>query len=252
VYDAKRTLRILGEDGSGSTIQVDPEQQKGFQKVGSLSIYNLQVGTFDVSVAAGPSYTTKRQEGQEFVSQLVQSNPAMWQTHGDLIMKMQDMPYAEEFAERSKLTLPPPIQQAIAQQEQGNEQDPQVQMITQQANQMLGQAHQQIQGMGQALQQLQAENAQLKQQAASKMIDSTARAATAETQQYVAETERMQVLAPVMDPQAIQMIVRQAVTEILNAPDPMTAAAGMKPPNQAPPVMAPMAQPQQPPAQAGF
>lgn len=225
IYDAKRTLRILGEDGSVSQIDLDPDQDKASHKAGALSIYNFGVGTYDVSVAAGPSFTTKRQEAAEAAIELTKANPTMWQTHGDLIVKMQDWPYSEEFAERSKLTLPPPIQQALAQKEQG--QDPKVQMVVSQANQMLGQAKQAIQEREQALQQMQEQMAQMQQELqaakqanANKMGDVAVKAAQAETQQFVAETERFQVLGPQMTPEAIAAIVQKTVAEIMAQPAP--------------------------------
>ena len=39
--------------------------------------------------------------------------------HGDLIAKMQDWPNADEWAERSRLFLPPHVQQAEKQDEEG-------------------------------------------------------------------------------------------------------------------------------------
>lgn len=228
IYDSKRTLRILGEDGTGSTVQVDPEMKKASHKQGALAIYNLGVGTYDVSVAAGPSYSTKRQESAQAMIELTQANPGMWQTHGDLIVKSQDWPGAEEFAERSKLTLPPPIQQAIAAKEQGGEVDPEKQQIIDQANHIMGMAQQRIQAAedgihqrDQALAEKDQEIAALKQGQAVKAADVNVKAAQAETQQFEAETQRMTALAPAMDENAIAAIVAKTVQEIMRQPAPM-------------------------------
>lgn len=227
IYDSKRVLRLLGEDGSVSEAHIDPEQETASFTEGVKSIYNLGVGTYDVSVAAGPSYTTKRQEAADAAIELTRANPSMWQTHGDLIVKMQDWPYAEEFAERSKMALPPPIQQQIAAKESGNAPDPKIAAVVQQANQALGQAAQRIQAAeagiqqrDQALAESQQRITELEQALKNKSDENLIKASQADTQQYVAETERAQVVAPAMSPQDIAAIVNQTVQAILNAPTP--------------------------------
>ena len=153
VYDSKRVVRILGEDGTAEAAQIDPSQQDAVQEVGGNKIYNLSVGTYDVSVSAGPSYTTKRQEALEAQMQLVQAKPELFQLIGDIMVRNADWPGADEIADRLKLMLPPQIQQA----EQGQAQlPPEVQQAMQQVQQqqqVLQQAHDQLQAMAQQIQQ---------------------------------------------------------------------------------------------------
>lgn len=251
VMDAKQAIRILGEDGEAEAARIDPAQKLGVQKVstptGVMKIYNLNVGTYDVSIASGPSYTTKRQEALEAGMQLAQANPQVWGIIGDIIIRNADWPGADEIADRIKLMLPPPIQQAMQAKDQG--QNPEVLAAVAPLKQAVDQAHQQIQAAEQGIAQrddelkkVGGELAALKQ---SKDID----AQKVSIEAYKAETERMQVLAPAVTPDQVQQIVQQTVSEIMAQPSPVEpagAAPPMKPPTS-PPIMAPEAQPLQPP-----
>ena len=150
VYDTRRVLRILGEDGTADYAQHDPAAEQAVQKqrhplTGEVStIYNLGVGRYDVQVTAGPSYGTKRQEGFDALTQMVQAMPQLGQLAGDLIMRLSDSPYADEIADRLKAALPPQILAATESQDEA----PDPQLIA---------AQQQLQMMQQQLAQMQAE-----------------------------------------------------------------------------------------------
>lgn len=166
VYDTQRVLQILGEDGTTEQIHINPEQETPVQEVTQTSgavakIYNLNVGRYDVLSTVGPSYTTKRQEAVDAMAQIMQANPQVFQVIGDVWVRNQDWPGADEIAERLKLMLPPQIQQA----EQGQQAIPpqvQAQMQAMQA---------QMQQMGQALQMAQAEMQKLQAEKASKAAE---------------------------------------------------------------------------------
>lgn len=245
IYDSARTVYLLGEDGTHSHAQIDPEQEQPMQTSAGKKVYNFGIGVYGVDVSAGPSYTTKRQEAVEAQMQLVSAAPETMQFAGDLIVKNMDWPGADALAERYRLMLPPQIQQSIQAKEQG--QDPKILAATAPLKQGLDQAHQQIQmaeqGINerdQALQKAQQENDALKQ---GKAID----ARKVEIEAYKAETERMQVLAPAIDPAMVQQIVMQTVQQIMAQPVPdANGAPPMKPP--APPIqMAAPPDPNQPP-----
>ena len=115
IYDTQRVARILGEDGEPDHAKINPEQQVPVQdEMGEDGkaigkIYNPGIGRYDVSVIVGPSYTTKRQEAVESMSQLLQGNPQLWGVVGDLFVKNMDWPGADEIAERIKKTIPPQL-----------------------------------------------------------------------------------------------------------------------------------------------
>ena len=51
-------------------------------------------------VTTGPSFTTRRMEAFEAMSQMTQANPQLWQVIGDLLVKNMDWPGAEDMAKR--------------------------------------------------------------------------------------------------------------------------------------------------------
>lgn len=168
VYDSKRVVRILGADGSAESAQLDPDQDVSVKKIGSKSIYNIGIGEYDVAVSAGASFATRRAEASEAMMEMARMNPSYLQTHGDLIAEAQDWPMAEKFAARSKLLLPPQLQQS--EQDEG-EQSPEVMAVVAQAEQAIQQKDMQLQELLQAHQQMQQEMQSLKQQVESKQYD---------------------------------------------------------------------------------
>ena len=191
IYDTQRIVRIIGEDGSIESAEINPDldqpmmerRDNGGNVIGK--IYNPTLGKYDVTITVGPAYTTKRQEAADFMSQIAQSNPQLMPLIGDLMFKAMDMPYAEEIAERLKLMLPPEIKQA-EEQEQQQQIPPQVQ----QAMQMAGQQIEQLQGaLMQAQQQLEAMSNDKDAEQAKLAID----AQKIKVEQFKAETDRLQV-----------------------------------------------------------
>lgn len=149
IYNEERMIRVIGEDDSNEMVKVNGEYE---DKKGVVKLHDLTAGKYDLTVKAGASYTTRRQEAAEQMMAMIQSYPDAAPLIGDLIAKNLDWPGADEISKRLKAMLPPQLQ------EQGEAED-----IPPQVQQMIMQGKQQIQQMGQALQQLQAENQSLKQ-----------------------------------------------------------------------------------------
>lgn len=167
VYDNKRVIRIVEEDGDVKTAMVNPDLPSGYAMLPPeegqepLPVFNLNAGRYDVAVTSGPSYTTKRQETADAMMELAQSNPAYWQTHGDLIVKSQDWPNADEFAERTLAVMPPELKAAIAKHEAEESEaeegaDPKVAAITQAAQAAVEERDAKIEQMGAMLEQAKA------------------------------------------------------------------------------------------------
>lgn len=198
IYDSKRVVRILGEDGEASQAEHDPNQEEAVVHMGQHTIYNLNVGQYDVNVSAGPSFTTRRVEQSEAMMELIHNSPEVMQIAGDLLIKSQDWPGAEELAERFRLMLPPPIQQAIAARKEGM--PPEAVAIVTQAQQAVQQRDQQIQEMGQAIQEAQQNVIKLELQ----VKDNTERVQVdllkLKIEEFKAQTDRMQAEAA-MNPQ---------------------------------------------------
>lgn len=111
-YDTERVVRILGEDETISYAKINTPnvaQKKGEDGKIRAFLNNVSAGEFDITVSAGPSFSTLRQEAAEGMAKNMQQNPQLWGVIGDLYVRNQDWPGAEEMAERIKKTIPPNI-----------------------------------------------------------------------------------------------------------------------------------------------
>ena len=197
VYTRGRIIRVLGEDGTATTVQLGqagaraPAGQPGAPPppdaasqpapgqsspvpplagdaaaglpAGAERIYDLSAGKYDLTVTAGPSYTTRRQEAAEQMMTLIQQYPAAAPVIGDLLVKNLDWPGADEIAERLKGMMG----------QQGG--DPQA-----------------AAKMQQELQQLAQENASLKLQLEDKARQRELDQGRLQIDSYKAETDRME------------------------------------------------------------
>jgi len=226
IYDAPRVVRILGEDGTPSHAQLNPEQSEAVTKYrdqdGAIKkIYNLGVGQYDVTVTTGASYATKRLEGAEFLTQVAQTNPDLMPVVGDLLFKSMDMPYAEEISERLKKMMPPQLQDT---DEEGE--SPQVAQVKQQASMVIQQLQQQLQAAEQALQGAQEEFSQMKAKADDTQAKTAIDAKKLEIEAFKAETDRLNVQLQAaqqaeqdLTPQRLEMI-EQAMAHMIDVMQP--------------------------------
>lgn len=131
VYDTERVVRILGEDGQMDIAQINKtvgvnvqDPRTGLITQQSKVLNDLTVGAYDIVLETGPSYSTKREEAKDAMTDFVRNAPEVAPAVLDLIAKAQDWPLAQDFAERLEAIAPPPVQKLIAQkrQEQGNAQ----------------------------------------------------------------------------------------------------------------------------------
>lgn len=105
IYDTARAVRILGEDGTEEIVRIN----EMFERNGKQTQFNLGVGKYDVSVATGPSFETKRQEAASSMLEMSKANPQIMGVAGDLIVKNMDWPGAQEISERIRKSMPPGI-----------------------------------------------------------------------------------------------------------------------------------------------
>lgn len=156
VYDKPRVLRIIGEDKTPKNMQVN---QPYVDDKGIEQLYDLTLGKYDVTVEAGASYTSRREEAVAAITELIRSYPPAAPILGDVMVKMMDFPDSERISNRLKAMLPPAIQK-MESEEDGI--PPEAQAIVGQMQQQLQQVQQQMQQGMQQFQQMQAENEQLK------------------------------------------------------------------------------------------
>lgn len=113
VYTEERIVRVLGEDSKPRMVTINervPDEESGYDKV----LRNLTTGKYDVTVEAGPSFTTRRQEAVQSMERIVTAMPDAAPILGDLIARASDWPEADKVAERLRYLLPEEIRQAEA------------------------------------------------------------------------------------------------------------------------------------------
>lgn len=138
VYSKPRIVRVLGEDGEPKTVPVNQPDPTG-------NVYELARGKYDLVVDTGPGFTTRREETNAFLTEVMRANPATAPLLMDVVARNLDFPEAEKIAGRFKAMLPPPIQ---AMESQGDNGPDAAAMAAQ-----LAQAQAQMQAMQQQLQQ---------------------------------------------------------------------------------------------------
>ena len=202
IYDTQRVARIIGLDGETSMVKIDPMQQEPVKKIMQDDIvidkiYNPNVGKYDVVVATGPGYATKRQEALEAMAQLLQGNPSLWAVAGDLFVKNMDWPGAQEMAKRFAKTIDPKLME-------DGDKSPELQMAEQQMQAMgqeMEQMHQMIQNVGKSIE----------------VQEQQRKDFEAEVKMYEAETKRIAAVQAGMTEQQIQDIAMGVVAAAMES-----------------------------------
>ena len=220
IYDTQRVARIIGIDGETSMVKIDPMQEEPVKKIVQDDIvidkiYNPNVGKYDVVVATGPGYATKRQEALEAMAQLLQGNPNLWAVAGDLFVKNMDWPGAQEMAKRFAKTIDPKLME-------DGDKPPELQA-----------AEQQMQAMGQELDQL---HEMLKNVGKSiEAQDMQRKDFEAEVKMYEAETKRIAAVQAGMTEQQIQDIAMGVVAAAMESQNMMNEMPEMPQQEMMPP-----------------
>lgn len=219
VYDTPRVIRILGEDGSDDSVQLDPEAKKAYmeEKIDQTNqvkkIFNPAVGIYDVVSDVGPAYATRRLEAFNAFSQLMQQNPDLMKVAGDLMFKAADFPMADELAERLKRTIPSNVL--------GDAPPPEIEQM-----------QSQMQQMGENMK-------HLVTQLADKTGEATYKQEEIQVKKYEAETDRMKVIQDKVPPEMItqmagemaaQLLQNTMKTDLTAVPQPPAEQSAMLPP----------------------
>lgn len=164
VYDAQRTLQIMGKDGKVSSVPINtpvpPEQQKPDPRTGAIQqvLNDMTVGEYSVTISSGPSYDTMRQEAVDGMIQTAQSWPKLMDIAGDKVVRSMDWPMSDEIADRIEKTLPPELRdqeggpdgEPAGQPELPPEVQQQMQQMEQALNDLMGQLDQAKSGIEKA------------------------------------------------------------------------------------------------------
>jgi hypothetical protein len=213
VYDTQRVARIIGIDGDTDMVKLNPDQPEAVKKImqGDIvieKIYNPSVGKYDVVVATGPGYATKRQEALEAMAQLLQGNPQLWTVAGDLFVKNMDWPGAQEMAKRFAKTIDPKLMS-------DGDKSPELQMAEQQMQAMgqeMEQMHQMIQNVGKSIE----------------VQDMQRKDLEAQVKVYDAETKRISAVQAGMTEQQIQDIAMGVVAAAMESQSMMNQMPEMR------------------------
>jgi hypothetical protein len=129
IYTQRETIRILGEDMAPKVMRLakegQPAPQQGMDTPKddpNARLYDLNVGTYDVVVKVGPSYSTQREQAVTQLTELIRSAPEAAPIIGDILVSNMDIPGAQEIAKRLKKMLPPQLQEGA----EGQPQQPQI------------------------------------------------------------------------------------------------------------------------------
>lgn len=200
IYDTQRIIKILAEDGTEQEVTIDPTHSAAYfedrkQEADTVkSIFNPNVGQYEVEAESGPGYSTKRQESFDAMTQIATQSPEAMSVIGDLLFQSADWPMADKIAERYRNWI-----RASNPQVMGDGLPP-----------IVVQAQKQVQNLTGQMAKLLEENAALK-------LKLRGKDEMRDIDVYYAETDRMKVLQNAMptDPQGLQQLVHQLVQQSL-------------------------------------
>lgn len=101
VYDATRTVRIIGEDGTSDMVQINStvlDRQTGQL----ISLNDLSAGKYDVTCSIGAAFKNRQDEAAEMFSKMVQAVPEIAQIGLDLWISNINAPSMDKLAERAR------------------------------------------------------------------------------------------------------------------------------------------------------
>lgn len=182
VYSAPRVVRILGHDDKPRMVPINqPVRQEVAGPDGQVrnveKIYDLGAGRYDLTVRAGPSFSSAREQAVNAMIELIRAFPAAVPVLGDILVRNMDFAGADEISARLQALLPPHAQGG------GQQVPPQMQQAVQALRQRVAQ-------LTQALAQSQARAQELEQ-------DQSIDAGKLRIDAYAAETDRLEAVAKV-------------------------------------------------------
>jgi len=140
VYDTKRTLRVIGYDGTAELVTVNDKQEvQGVTQI----LNNVKDAEMGIELETGPGYNTKRQEGVAALMNLLNTalGEEVAKTCGDIILRAIDAPFMNEAADRLAANNP------LAQIDKKSDVPPAAQMQIKALEQQLQQAMAHLQQM---------------------------------------------------------------------------------------------------------
>jgi hypothetical protein len=104
LYDTKRQVRILREDGSFELEMVNNmvlDEQTGQP----VKLNDLSTGRYDVTCSVGKSFKSRQQESVAAIIEMAQIDPTVVEQGGDILLKNTNAPGLDKIAERKRALL---------------------------------------------------------------------------------------------------------------------------------------------------
>lgn len=202
IYDTERVLKYKGDDGQEQEVHIDPRQKaepgqppispvrtEKLDQDTTRTIFNPNVGTYDVEADVGPEFATKRQDAFNAGTQILAQNKELTSIIGDLVIMNADFPGSDEMAQRLKRMVP-----AQALNEDDNPAMRALQTQLQQAHAVLEHLQQQLQD---------------------KTAEQGTKSEKVTIEAYRAQTDRLTSLSKALglDPQGLLVLVKEVIEE---------------------------------------
>lgn len=239
LIDTKRQQRIMGIDMTPGKITIDPEQSDALAETDDGISINPNVGSYDVRVVVGSSFSTQRSQAQTALAEVMRTNPEMTPAIAPLWAQNLDIPHADKLAQVLAAMAPPAVQAILNPDTSKKPKPEQLMQQVQQAQEALKEA---IQHAHDAQQ----EADEAMQKVEDKRAENVAKERELDIKAYDAETKRLQLTSQAMTPEQIQLMVAQTIDTMLSHPDPLPSEPVQQfeaPQEQAEPVPEPMEPP---------
>ncbi len=153
IYDTDRVVAIMGEDEKMSSVRINQSQQQvqqdaqgGYAAIITKVLNDVRVGKYDITISAGPAFSTQLQEATDAMVSIAQSWPKFMDLAGDKVVKAMSFPGSDGIAARIEASIPAELRAA----EQADEDD----QLSPRARAMLEKADQTVRLMEQQIEQL--------------------------------------------------------------------------------------------------
>lgn len=111
VYSTERMIRVLGEDMQAASVPIAPSGQPVQPVANQLGqvighVFDITAGKYDLTVSAGPSYTSRREEVTAILTDVMRSVPDSAPFLASRLAKLLDLPDADELAQELRVLNP--------------------------------------------------------------------------------------------------------------------------------------------------
>lgn len=234
LIDTKRQQRIMGIDMTPGSITIDPEQQQAVEQTDKGVSINPNVGTYDVRVVVGASFSTQRSQAQTALAEVMRNNPEMTPSIAPLWAQNLDIPHADKLAQVLAAMAPPAVQ-AILNPDTGKQPKPE------QLMQQVQQAQESLKEAIKHAHEAQAEADEAQEQLRDKSEELDIKARELQIKDYDSKTKRLQLTSAAMTPDQIRLMVAETIEAMLSHPEPL--------PGEQQPAAQKVAEPQEEPAE---